>query len=384
MFFLITIGIIAGFVSGLITGMVIYSRINKKMYGNVENNLKISMHDFIEAENKNLLNTSTVAFRNALEIERNERENTGLKLNSLIEPLKDSLKTYQDYIENIERERKSESGSLKENLDTLSKKITDLEHDTIKLSGALRNPSVRGKWGEITLRRTVEIAGMMPYCDFMEQVASEDGLNKPDMIIKLPNRRTIVVDSKVPLSGYFEHMDEHDDKSFLEKYISVFNNHVKDLASKKYWEKFDGSVDFVVMFLPVESLLSLVMSNKPEIIEEAITKKVIIATPVTFISLLLTVHMGWKDINTVENFNELIGKIREFYGNMQTFVNDFNETSKNLSKSIESFNRMTKDIRNKLEPIMENLIKSDIVNSNVKMDLHGVEKKPGDLDDYLK
>ena len=93
MFFLITIGIIAGFVSGLITGMVIYSRINRKMYGNVENNLKISMHDFIEAENKNLLNTSTVAFRNALEIERNERENTGLKLNSLIEPLKDSLKT---------------------------------------------------------------------------------------------------------------------------------------------------------------------------------------------------------------------------------------------------------------------------------------------------
>ena len=185
MFFLITIGIIAGFVSGLITGMVIYSRINRKMYGNVEN--------------------------------------TGLKLNSLIEPLKDSLKTYQDYIENIERERKSESGSLKENLDTLSKKITDLEHDTIKLSGALRNPSVRGKWGEITLRRTVEIAGMMPYCDFMEQVASEDGLNKPDMIIKLPNRRTIVVDSKVPLSGYFEHMNEHDDKSFLEKYISVFN-----------------------------------------------------------------------------------------------------------------------------------------------------------------
>ena len=138
------------------------------------------------------------------------------------------------------------------------------------------------------------------------------------------------------------------------------------------------------MFLPMESLLSLVMSNKPEIIEDAITKKVIIATPVTFISLLLTVHMGWKDINTVENFNELIGKIREFYGNMQTFVKDFNETSKNLSKSIESFNRMTRDIRNKLEPIMENLIKSDVVNSNVKMDLHGVEQKPGDLDDYLK
>lgn len=317
-------------------------------------------------------------------MERSERENTGLKLNNLIEPLKDSLKAYQTYIENIEKDRKSESGALKDNLDTLSRKITDLEHDTIKLSGALKNSSIRGKWGEITLRRTVEIAGMTPYCDFVEQAMSEDRLNKPDMVIKLPNRRTIVVDSKVPLSGYFEHMDGDEDKSFLDKYMTAFNSHVKDLASKKYWEKFDGSVDFVVMFLPMESLLSLVMSNKPEIIEDAISKKVIVATPVTLISLLLTVHMGWKDLNTVENFNGLISKIKEFYANMQTFVNDLNETSKNLSKSVDSFNRMTGDIRNKLEPVMENLIKTDVADRDVKMDLHGIEKKPYNIDDYLK
>ena len=159
---------------------------------------------------------------------------------------------------------------------------------------------------------------------------------------------------------------------------------MRDLASKKYWEKFDGSVDFVVMFLPMESLLSLVMSNKPEIIEDAISKKVIIATPVTLISLLLTVHMGWKDINTVENFNGLIAKIKEFYNNMQTFVGDLNETSKNLSKSIDSFNRMTRDIKNKLEPVIENLIKTDVANNGANMDLHGVEKSPDDYDSYLK
>jgi DNA recombination protein RmuC len=384
MFFLLIIGIIVGFVSGFAIAIVIYSRVNKKISGNVEDRLKSSMHEFIESENRNLLNTGTVAFKNALEMERSERENTGLKLNNLIEPLKDSLKAYQTYIENIEKDRKSESGALKDNLDTLSRKITDLEHDTIKLSGALKNSSIRGKWGEITLRRTVEIAGMTPYCDFVEQAMSEDRLNKPDMVIKLPNRRTIVVDSKVPLSGYFEHMDGDEDKSFLDKYMTAFNSHVKDLASKKYWEKFDGSVDFVVMFLPMESLLSLVMSNKPEIIEDAISKKVIVATPVTLISLLLTVHMGWKDLNTVENFNGLISKIKEFYANMQTFVNDLNETSKNLSKSVDSFNRMTGDIRNKLEPVMENLIKTDVADRDVKMDLHGIEKKPYNIDDYLK
>ncbi len=383
MFFVLILGIIAGFVAGFILAIVIYSIVNRKTSSNMENQLKASMHEFIESENRNLLNTGTVAFKNALEMERSERENTGLKINSLIEPLKDSLKTYQAYIENIERERKSESGALKDNLDTLSRKITDLEHDTIKLSGALKNPSIRGKWGEITLRRTVEIAGMTPYCDFIEQAISDDRLNKPDMIIKLPNRRTIVVDSKVPLTGYFEHLNSEEDKTFLDKYIIAFNSHVRDLASKKYWEKFDGSVDFVVMFLPIESLLSLIMSNKPEIIEDAISKKVIIATPVTLISLLLTVHMGWKDLNTVENFNGLITRIKEFYANMQTFVTDLNETSKNLTKSIDSFNRMTKDIKNKLDPVIENLIKTDVVNTGVNMDLHGVEKQPDDIDNYL-
>jgi DNA recombination protein RmuC len=383
MFFWIVVGILAGFLSGIIVGVLAYSKISRKFYGNVESELKSSMHDFIETENKNLLNTSTTAFKNALEIERNERENTELKLNSLIDPLKDSLKAYQNYIENIERERKSETGELKGNLDTLSRKITDLEHDTIKLSGALKNSSIRGKWGEITLRRTVEIAGMMPYCDFIEQAVSDDKLTKPDMIVKLPNHRNIIVDSKVPLSGYFEYMDNQDEKSFLEKYISTFNGHVKELASKKYWEKFDGSVDFIIMFLPMESLLSLVMSNKPEIIEDAISKKVIIATPVTLISLLLTVHMGWKDLNTVENFNGLINKIREFYGSIQAFVNDFNETSKNLSKTVESFNKTGSDLKNKLEPVMENLIKTDVIN-NAKIDLNGINKKPENFDDYLK
>ncbi|WP_337860300.1 DNA recombination protein RmuC [Ferroplasma sp.] len=383
MFFWTIIGILAGFFSGIAAGMLIYYKISKKFYSNAENKLKISMHDFIETENKNILDTSTMAFKNALELERNERENAGLKLNVLIDPLKDSLKAYQSYIENIERERKSETGELKGNLDTLSRKITDLEHDTIKLSGALKNSSIRGKWGEITLKRTVEIAGMMPYCDFIEQAVSDDKLNKPDMIVKLPNHRSIIVDSKVPLSGYFEYMENQDEKTFLDRYISIFNSHVRELASKKYWEKFDGSVDFIIMFLPMESLLSLVMSNKPEIVEDAISKKVIIATPVTLISLLLTIHMGWKDLNTVENFNGLINKIKEFYGNIQAFVSDFNETSKNLSKTVESFNKTTLDLKSKLDPVIENLIKTDVIN-NAKIDLNGVEKKPVELDDYLK
>ena len=383
MYFSGAIDVIIGFIAGIAVGMLLYFIISRKLYTNMEGRLRSSMHEFMESENRNLLNTSTVAFRNALETERSDRENTGLRLNSLIDPLRDSLQKYQSYIESVENERKSETGALKDNLDNLSKKITDLEHDTIKLSSALKNPSIRGKWGEITLRRTVEIAGMMPYCDFIEQAVSEDK-SKPDMIIKLPNMRNIVVDSKVPLSGFFESQDDATNPGEIERYLNAFNTHIRELASKRYWEKFDGSVDFVVMFLPMESLLSTVMSSRPEMIEEAISKRVIVATPVTLISLLLTVHMGWKDVNTVENFNELTVKIKDFYNNMETFVSDFNDTSKNLSRSIDSFNRMTADIQKKLDPIIENIIKTDMVTNKNNIGLNAVDRKPGEIDDHLK
>ncbi len=374
---------IIGFIVGIAVGIILYYWISRRLYGNMENKLKSTMHDFLETENKNLLNTSTIAFKNALETERSERENTGLKLNGLIDPLRDSLQKYQSYIEHVENERKSETGALKDNLDTLSKKITDLEHDTIQLSGALKNPSIRGKWGEITLRRTVEIAGMIPYCDFKEQTVSEDK-SKPDMIIRLPNERNIIVDSKVPLTGFFESQDDTNNTRQIDRYLTAFNSHIKDLASKKYWEKFDGSVDFVVMFLPMESLLSTVMSTKPELVEDAISKRIIVATPITLISLLLTVHMGWKDVNTVENFNELTDKIKDFYNNMEIFVSDFNDTSKNLSRSIDSFNKMTGDIQKRLEPIIENIIKTDMVTNKNSMNLNSVDKKPKEIDDHLK
>ncbi|MEM0139359.1 MAG: DNA recombination protein RmuC [Ferroplasma sp.] len=382
--FLIPVIIVLTFIAGLVAGFIIYFIVNKRAYGNIENRMQNTMHNFIEEENKNLLNTSTVAFKTALEKERMERENSGLQLNSLINPLKESIKEYQSYIESIEKDRKTESGSLKDNLDTLAKKINDLEHDTIKLSGALRNPSIRGKWGEITLKRTVEIAGMVPYCDFIEQVVSPDRTMRPDMVIKLPNSRNIIVDSKVPLSGYFEYMDGEDNKEELEKYVTAFNIHVRELASKKYWEKFNNSVDFVVMFLPVESLLSIIMDKSPDIIEDAVSKHVIIATPITLISLLLTVHMGWKDANTVKNYNELVSKIRDFYSNLKNYIDDYNDVSKHLEKSVDAFNKFGRDLEMRLGPIIEDLLKTETIKNIGEMNLDNVQSKVSGMDgDHL-
>lgn len=379
MYLLLYTGLFSGFIAGLFSGIFIYSKVHKKIYDNIGKDLKLSLNDFMIKQNENLINASTYAFKNAIENEKNENEKNAMKISSLIDPLKNSLVSYQNYLDNIERERKAESGALKDNLDNLYKKINDLESDTKKLTGALKNPSIRGKWGEITLRRVVEIAGMTKYCDFSEQVVSDDKTAKPDMIINLPNGKKVIVDSKVPLNGYFEYLENEENKNiYLEKYISAFNSHVNELTSKKYWEKFDNSIDFVVMFLPMESLLSLIMDNSKELIENAISKKVIISTPITLISLLLTIHMGWKDVNTMDNFNELISKIKDFYNNLETFVNNFNETSKNLSKTIDSFNKTSRDMNKKLEPVINDLIKTELT-KNSKLNIDNVDKKPDEL-----
>ncbi len=380
MYLLLYIGLFSGFVAGLFSGIFVYSKVHKKIYNNIGKDLKISLNDFMVKQNESLINSSTYAFKNAIEMENSENEKNAMKINSLIEPLRNSLINYQNYVDNIERERKTESGALKDNLDNLYKKINDLESDTKKLTGALKNPSIRGKWGEITLRRVVEMAGMNNYCDFYEQVVSDDRTMKPDMVINLPNGRKIIVDSKVPLNGYFEYIENEENKNiYLEKYVSVFNSHVKELASKKYWERFDNSVDFVVMFLPMESLLSLIMDNSRELIEDSISRKVIISTPVTLISLLLTVHMGWKDVNTMENFNELISKIKNFYSNLETFINDFNETSKNLGKTVDSFNKTSRSMEKKLEPIINDLIKNELSRDNSVLKMNDVDKKPDEI-----
>ncbi len=380
MYLLLYIGLFSGFIAGLFSGIFIYSKVHKRIYDNIGKDLKISLNDFMVKQNETLMNSSVYAFKNAIELEKSENEKNTMKINSLIEPLKSSLANYQNYVDSIEKERKTESGALKDNLDSLYKKINDLENDTKKLTGALKNPSIRGKWGEITLRRVVEIAGMANYCDFSEQVVSADKTIKPDMVINLPNGRKVIVDSKVPLSGYFEYLENEENKNiYLEKYISAFNSHVKELESKKYWEKFDNSVDFVVMFLPMESLLSLVMDNSRESVEDSISKKVIISTPITLISLLLTIHMGWKDINTMNNFNELISKIKNFYNNLEMFINDFNETSKNLGKTVDYFNKTARNMEKKLEPIINDLIKNELSKDDSKLKIDEVNKKPDEI-----
>ncbi|MEM0132252.1 DNA recombination protein RmuC [Acidiplasma sp.] len=374
---------LSGMGAGIISGILIYYVISRKTMNSMLEKLNMNFKDvinkYINDQNSNLINTGSMVFKNAIETERQENEKNLLKISSIIEPLKESLKSYNEYLESAEKSRKMELGSLNNNIENLYKKINSLETDTNKLVYALKNPSIRGKWGEITLRRIVEMAGMSPYCDFSEQTASNDSEAKPDMIIRMPNNRRVIIDSKVPMTGYFEYLENPENKDQLARYVSAFNNHVRELSNKKYWEKFNNSVDFVIMFIPLESLLGIIMENSSSIIEDAISKKVIIATPITLISLLLTIHMGWRDVNTYNNFNSLIADVKEFYKQLDDFTGALNDLSRNINKTVESFNKASKYLNSRLEPVIEKLIKTEIPKEDKNLNIYSVENNADEV-----
>ncbi|AAT43036.1 DNA recombination protein RmuC [Picrophilus oshimae] len=345
------LGFIYGLILGIFLGLLIFYLIakilSKSITKSIKSDIELYYQKILDENSQKLIEKNT-------EVISNINEKNRLEIKNIMEPVYESLKSYREYIERVENERKLDSGSLKASIENLSKYLNEIDHDTRALANALKNPSIRGKWGEITLRRIVEIAGMNPYCDFSEQVTINNEY-RPDMVINLPNGRKIIIDSKVPLNSYLNYVDETNEKlklDHLKRYIDDFNNHVRTLESKRYWQNLEGSVDFVIMFLPLESLLSIIMERSRETVENAFSRHVIVSTPVTLISLLMTVHAGWNEKELSSNINNLMLKIKDFRSRLDTFMKDYDEIGNNLGKALESYQRTKGSLERRLEPIM--------------------------------
>jgi DNA recombination protein RmuC len=261
----------------------------------------------------------------------------------MVEPIAESLGVIGSRLEQLEVSRREAYAGLSQQVRSLYKSQELLRDQTGNLVTALRNPQARGRWGEMQLRRVVEMAGMLPHCDFEEQstVTTDDGRIRPDVVVHLPGRKTVVVDAKVALDAYLAAVEESDDaqcKAKLVQHARQVRSHVDKLAAKSYWTQFSEAPDFVVLFVPGDSLLGAALEHDPGLMEHAVANKVLLATPVTLIALLRAVAYGWQQEALADNARQIADVGREMQDRVLTFVKHFGRVGRSLDRAVEAYN----------------------------------------------
>jgi len=309
-------------------------------------------------------------------------------IESLLQPLTESLRTYQQESQALEDKRLRELSVVGEQLRQLALTQSTLQTETSKLVNALRSPQVRGRWGEIALRRTAELAGMSANCDFFEQesVSTDTGRLRPDMIVKLPAGRDVVVDSKVPLSAFLDSLEattDEDREAALSRHLGQVKRHISQLASKEYWDQFPAAPEFVVLFIPNDSFLAAAAERDPSLVESALTKKVVIATPTTFIALLRAIAYGWRQEQVAEGAQRISILGQELADRLSTLAEHFGKIGQALARTVESYNATVTSLENRIWPTARKFKSLGINAKKDIMDVQSVEqmpKSPGMMD----
>ena len=284
--------------------------------------------------------------------ELSEREKA---VENLVKPIRDALDASHKQITELEKSRSEAYGGIKSQLEEMQLAQKSLTQETHNLVKALRRPEVRGRWGEITLRRLVELAGMVEHCDFVEQAhtVSDGQVIRPDMIVKMPDERHLVVDVKTPLDAYLEAAEAQDDaqrKLGLERHAKNVRAHIRMLSTKAYWEQFEQSPEFVILFSPGDQFLSAALAEEPDLIEYSLSRQIILATPTSFVALLKAVAYGWRQLALADNAREIRVLAEDLYGRLGTFVTHMNRVGRQLGSSVENYNKAVGSLERSVLP----------------------------------
>lgn len=355
----ILIGLLAGIVITAVAVLWSRRRAHEELAAlareQLETTFKALAGDALRNNNQSFLELAQQNLRGYQTEAKSELDKKQQAFADLLKPIGEALKKTEEQMREIEKERKESFGSITSHLKLMAQSQQQLETETRNLVNALRRPEVRGRWGELTLKRLAELAGMVERCDFYEQESQvgDNGNVRPDMVIRLPDQRTLVVDAKTPLDSYLaaiETGNEEERAAHLAQHARKVRERIKELASKKYWDQFTTSPDFVILFIPGDQFLSAALDREPNLIEEALRQKVMLATPTSFVALLKAVAYGWRQVALAENAEAIRELAETLHQRLATFAEHLEHMGRALGQSVENYNKAVGSLERQVLP----------------------------------
>ena len=352
----------------------------------LEDSFKALAGDIMKSSSSEFLKLAETRFKALHEQSSNEFEKREKAVENLVKPIRETLDKTDQQIRKMEEERQKSFGALNQHLEFMKSAHDQLQNETRNLVKALKRPEVRGQWGELTLKRLAELAGMVEHCDFEQQhsIDTEDGKQRPDMLVRMPGGREVVVDAKAPMDAYLCAVEAEDDvqrAQELQRHARNVRARVRELASKAYWQNMSSSLDFVVLFIPGDQFLSAALELDASLLEDAMTDRVVLATPSSLVALLRAIAYGWRQEALAENAEQIRTVGEELYDRLSTFAGHLDKLGNTLGRSVEHYNKAVGSFDSRILPSARRFSEMGIRGKKEIPEPEPVERLPRDVRD---